>query len=366
MKYFLIAGEASGDMHAANLIKEIKEIDKEARIKFWGGNEMQKSSGEIALKHIDEIAIMGFFEVLKNIITIKKNFTACKKHISDFMPDAVIFVDYPGFNLRIAPFVKSLGIKTFYYISPKVWAWKENRVLKIKEYIDKLYSILPFEEKFYNNYNYKIKYIGNPLMDAIKNHQRKDTFRNSMPYIALLPGSRKQEIERMLPIMIKAIEKFNGFKFVLAASDSFNKNYYYNFIHDKDIFLHYGSTYDVLENAEAALVTSGTATLETALFNVPQIVCYKANNISYFIARLLVKIKYISLVNLILDKNAVVELIQHKLTPYNIELELKEIIKNGNKRNQILENYNKLSKIVGSAGASKRAAKDIFSTLKKK
>jgi len=367
MKYFLIAGEASGDLHGSNLITAIKSIDTKAEFQFWGGDLMKKAAAKQPVKHISELAFMGFWEVVINIKTVKNNFKICKKHIESFSPDTVIMIDYPGFNLRIAPFVKELGIKTFYYISPKVWAWKKKRVFKIKKYIDELYTILPFETEFYKKFDYTVNYVGNPLMDEIqhfKDSTKSKTLNNNEPIIALLPGSRDQEIRKMLPTMINVAKQFTNYKIMVAGAPNFDKSYYEEVVGNTDFEIKFGETYSILSSAEAALVTSGTATLETALLNIPQVVCYMANPISYHIAKNLVKIKFISLVNLILDKEAVKELIQYDFNEKMASTELRKILKGGEKRTQMLEDYKSLQLMVGGAGASERAAQLMVNNLK--
>lgn len=366
MKYFIIAGEPSGDLHGSNLIKEIKSIDLDADFKFWGGDLMAKAAEKKPEKHISELAFMGFWEVIINIKAIKENFKICKKQIADFTPDAVIMIDYPGFNLRIAPYVKQIGIKTFYYISPKVWAWKKKRVFKIKKYIDHLYTILPFETEFYKNYNYDVSYVGNPLMDEIQHYidNKLETNDNKEHLIAILPGSRDQEIKRMLPTMLNVAKQFENYKIVVAGAPNFDRPYYEKVVGSSDFEIEFDKTYSILTSAEAALVTSGTATLETALLNIPQVVCYMANPISYNIAKKLVHIKYISLVNLIMDKESVVELIQNDFNEKSLKSELEKILIGGKKREEMLLDYNKLHKIVGKSGASKRAATLMVKSLK--
>ncbi len=366
MRYFLIAGEASGDLHGANLIKEIKRFDTNANFEFWGGDLMHKAAAKSPLKHIQELAIMGFLEVVVNLIKIKENFKECKQQIADFNPDAVIMIDYPGFNLRIAPFVKELNITSFYYISPKAWAWKKNRVYKIKKYIDVLFTILPFETEFYQQYGYQVNYIGNPLMDEIQHYKDKHPKNNDLsqkPAIALLPGSREQEIRRMLPTMLTAARMFPDYQILVAGAPNFNAEYYHTIDGNNDYQLIFNDTYGLLSQSEVALVTSGTATLETALLNIPEVVCYKANTVSYFIAKSLVSIKYISLVNLIMDKEVVKELIQYDFTVPKIVEELNSIIAGGNQRSKMIKDYLELQEKVGTAGASQRAAKAIVSTL---
>ncbi|MCK5847235.1 MAG: lipid-A-disaccharide synthase [Bacteroidales bacterium] len=368
MKYFILAGEASGDLHGSNLIKALKKFDKTAEFMFWGGDKMAEASGLAPQKHISELAIMGFIEVIANLGNIRNNFKVCKNQIASFKPNAVIFIDFPGFNLRIAPFVKELGISTYFYISPKVWAWKKNRVYKIKKNIDVLYSILPFEVEFYKEFDYDIKYIGNPLMDAIdsfkKDYKHIDNEGNKV--IAILPGSRTQELQRMLPIMIEVADRIDGYDFVIAGAPNFSKEYYETFFKNRKYKVEFDNTYAILSRAESAMVTSGTAALETALFNVPQVVCYKANFASYIIAKSVVKIKYMSLVNLILDKPTVVELKQYEMSSKILYKELLKTLVGGESRKNILTDYKLLSEMVGGPGASLRAAEDIYNREKDK
>jgi len=370
MKYFIIVGEASGDLHGANLIKEIIAKDKDAEFQFWGGDLMIEAAGKNAEKHIKELAIMGFLEVIVKLSTIKKNFNDCKQQIIAFNPDALIMIDYPGFNLRIAPFAKENNIKTFYYISPKAWAWKQKRVFKIKKYIDVLFTILPFETEFYKQFDYDVTYVGNPLMDAIDSYKKQDAqivkSESEKPIIAILPGSRDQEIKRLLPLMIELADSYDNYEFIIAGAPNFDESYYSQFFKKKEYRLLFDKTYSILESAEAAIVTSGTATLETALFNIPQVVCYKANEVSYQIAKRLVKVKYMSLVNLILDREAVAELLQDDYNINRLTIEFDSIVKGGNKRSEIIEDYKELLEKVGDAGASKRVAEGIVSGIKKK
>ncbi len=365
MKYYLIAGEASGDLHASNLMKELKKLDSTAEFRCWGGDKMQAAGGTI-IKHYRELAFMGFTEVLMNIRTIFANIDLCKKDIAEWKPDTVIFVDYPGFNLRIAPFVKELGIKTVWYISPQVWAWKASRVKKIKACVDKMIVILPFEKEFYQKWNYEVEYVGHPLLDVVipSPHGEGARLRRADEVIALLPGSRKQEISVMLPEMLNVVTKFPNYKFVIAGAPSIDENFYKQFITGKNVSIVFGETYPLLEKASAALVTSGTATLETALFGVPEVVCYKGSGISYQIAKWLIKVKYISLVNLIMDKEVVKELIQEELTAANIEKELKDILENKQRITEIKKNYTLLREKLGNCGASQRAAKYIYNFIK--
>ena len=365
MKYYIIAGEASGDLHGANLIKAIKEKDSQAIFRCWGGDLMQEQGAEI-VKHYRDLAFMGFIEVVKNLPTITKNIKFCKADILQFAPDVVIFIDYPGFNLRIASFAKQHHFKTVYYISPQIWAWKQSRVHQIKRDIDKMLVILPFEKEFYQRFDFEVDFVGHPLLDAIQNLNKTDEswrIKNNLsdkPIIALLPGSRKQEINTMLPIMLSVAKHFNDYQFVVAVAPGQELNFYQPFTEKYPVKLVQGQTYLLLQNAHAALVTSGTATLETALFNVPEVVCYKGSKISYEIAKRIIKVKYISLVNLIMDKMVVKELIQDELNTKNITAHLNELLE-PNKRNQLLADYQLLKEKLGGPGASQRAADKIVS-----
>lgn len=373
MNYYIIAGEASGDMHGANLVAELKKRQPTAQFRGWGGDKMKAEGVEIT-KHYRELAFMGFAEVLLNIRTILGNFKVCKKEVLDFQPDAVILIDYPGFNLRMAEFIHSQKLTVFYYISPTVWAWKKNRVEKIKKYVDRLFVILPFEKPFYQECGYEVDFVGNPLLDEVskfKANYVSEDFRqkhslSNKPIIALLPGSRTQEIRTKLPVMLSAIDYFPGYQFVIGGAPSQEREVYQQFIQEREsVSIVFGETYPLLMNSHAGLVTSGTATLETALFKVPQVVCYKANPISYRIAKMLVKIKYISLVNLIMDKEVVTELIQHDLTEKRVSKELGNIIE-GDKRQSILADYSRLIEQLGVGGASSNTAEGIVSFMKSK
>jgi lipid-A-disaccharide synthase len=366
MKYYVIAGEASGDLHGSNLIKALKQKDANADIRAWGGDLMQ-SQGVFLVKHISSLAFMGFTEVLLNIKTIFANIAFCKSDIAQWQPDCVIFIDYPGFNLRIAEYVKTLQIKTIYYISPQIWAWKENRVKKIKASIDLMCVILPFEATFYAKHDMKVHYVGHPLLDAIHNYayQDKATFINQnklseKKIVAILPGSRKQEIKAMLSAMLKAAEK-KDVQVIIAGAPSAPEAWYAPFLSDR-VKLIYNQTYNILKHADAALVTSGTATLETALHQIPQVVCYKANAISYRIAKQLIKIKYISLVNLIMDKVIVKELIQNEMHYQDIGLELEQLLENKAYRSTMILAYQLTDKL-GNFGASNRTADLIHEFL---
>lgn len=361
MKYYIIAGEASGDLHASNLMKEIKIKDPKAEFRCWGGDLMEAQGGTI-VKHYRELAFMGFAEVLMNLRTILGNISTCKKDIAAYQPDAVILVDYPGFNLRVAEFVKNIGIKVYYYISPQIWAWKTGRVHKIKKVVDKMFVILPFEEEFYQRYDYQVDFVGNPLLDSLNNLPPvdKETFKkkyglDDRPIIALLPGSRTQEIKVKLPLMLAVTKDFPDYQFVVAGAPS-QPLENYKAIAGEEIKIVENKTYDLLRVSHAALVTSGTATLETALLKVPEVVCYKGNPISYEIGKRVVKnIQFISLVNLIMDREVVKELIQYDLTYENIKHEL-NLILNTSKRQQVLNDYEELVHKLGGVGASERTA----------
>ena len=369
MKYYIIAGEASGDLHGSNLIKGLKKHDISAEIRCWGGDLMQKAGGTLA-KHYKEMAFMGFLEVVKNVNTIFKNIAYCKKDITDFNPDAIIFIDFSGFNLRIAKWAKGKGYRTNYYISPQVWASREGRVKKIKAYIDHMYVILPFEKAFYEKHGYNVTFVGHPLLDAIANTEvvPLDTFcsENQLdrdkPIIALLPGSRKQEVEKMLDIMLSTVPKFPAYQFVIAGAPSLDNNFYQRFLSQKNIFFVSNQTYSLLAHAHSALVTSGTATLETALFKVPQVVCYRGNWISYQIAKRIITLDYISLVNLIMDREVVKELIQKDLNPNNLADQLSNIL-DGEERQRLLGDYDALILKLGGTGASDTTARLIVQNM---
>lgn len=364
MKYYIIAGEASGDLHASNLMRELKLNDPEAQFRFWGGDLMQARGGDL-VKHYRDLAFMGFTEVIANLPTILNNLKFCKNDIVEFSPDAIILVDYPGFNLRIARFAFEKKIRVFYYISPQIWAWKKSRVKKIRKYVERMFVILPFEKDFYKKYNVDVDFVGHPLLDAIEHEKRL----LSSPYdfrekhkldkrliIAVLPGSRKQEITKMLPVMLSAADEFKNYQFVVAGAPSVPAEFYKSVAPEVDFKIIFGATHDLLHNAFAGLITSGTATLETALLEVPQVVCYKGGSISYQIAKRVVDIKYISLVNLIMDKPVVKELIQSEMNTKNIIAELRKIL-DFKLRSEILTNYKELRFKLGGPGASAKAAK---------
>ena len=371
MKYYLVAGEASGDLHGANLMKALKELDKAADFRFFGG-DLMKAEGGTLVKHYADMAFMGFIEVVFNLRTILKNLDFCKQDISAWQPDVLILIDFPGFNLKIADFAKQNNIPVDYYISPKVWAWNQRRVLKIKRIVDHLFCILPFEVDFYKQWGMEVDYVGNPLLDAISAFEpdadfiTKNNLQPDKKIIALLPGSRKQEITYLLPDMIAVAAQFTNYQFVIAGAPSFTIDFYSQFLGDKNIPVVFGATYDLLNNAYAAIVASGTATLETALFNVPQVLVYKGNAISVGIARAVIKIKYIGLVNLIMDAPVVKELIQANCNPQNMGAELDMITKDKTYRQNMLANYDKLDERMGKPGASAKTAGLIIKYMRKK
>jgi lipid-A-disaccharide synthase len=366
MKYYLVAGEASGDLHGANLMKALKAQDADAEFRYFGGDKM-KAEGGTLVKHYAEMAFMGFTEVILNLRTVFRNMKSCKEDMKAYAPDVLILIDFPGFNLKIADFAKKNGIGVCYYISPKVWAWNQKRVLKIKKVVDKMFCILPFEVDFYKGWGMKVDYVGNPLLDEKSAFVPDSNFRvknglNDHDIIALLPGSRKQEIERLLPDMLSVIDNFPDQQFVIAAAPTFLPAYYQQFIGAKNVKLVFEKTYDLLHVATAAIVASGTATLETALFKVPQVVVYKGGTISIAIARMLVKIRFISLVNLIMDKGIVTELIQEDCNSANIAEILQDLI-SGPKRDRMMESYADLADLMGEPGASARTARLITAYL---
>jgi lipid-A-disaccharide synthase len=369
-RIYIIAGEASGDLHGANLLKELYKLDYSISVRAWGGDRM-KNEGATLVKHISDLAFMGFIEVLLNLSTILKNINFCKKDILEFKPDVLLLIDYPGFNLRIAQWAKKNGIKVHYYISPQVWAWKKSRVKIIKASVDKMYSILPFENDFYKQFDYETQYVGHPLLDEVENFNQvrltKDEFLNKnklsqVPIISILPGSRKQEIKVKLPIMLDAVKSLKNYQIVIAGAPNQTAKMYEEFERQgcKIIF---GQTYDLLSNSEAAIVTSGTATLETAILNIPEVVCYKGSWISYFIARSLIKINYISLVNLIMDQQIVKELIQGECNPFKIREELDFLLNDKNYRQAMLSNFEIMREKLGGQGASKKVAHSLLKTI---
>ena len=380
MKYYIISGEASGDLHGSNLIKQLQILDNHATIRSWGGDLMQ-STGASLVKHYRDLAFMGFAEVIKNLPTIFQNIQFCKQDILAWQPDVLVLIDYPGFNLRIAEWAKKQGFTVVYYISPQVWAWKENRVKKMKTCIDKMLCILPFEKDYYQKkWNWAVEYVGHPLVEEIEFQQQQfatktlqlshtSTTLNPKPLnpqlIALLPGSRKQEIAKKLPIMLEVAKSFPAYQFVVAMAPGLTVDFYQPFLSGYDnVSTVNNQTYALLQSATAALVTSGTATLETALFGVPEIVCYKGSDISYQIAKRLIKIKFISLVNLIMDKLVVKELIQDELTAPNLVKELQELLTNENRKKQLANDYTDLKEMLSKGGhASAKAAAIIYEMM---
>ncbi|MES2387332.1 MAG: lipid-A-disaccharide synthase [Bacteroidota bacterium] len=370
MKYYLIAGERSGDLHAANLMRALKLEDPNAEFRFWGGEYMQEVAGQKPVRHYQDLSFMGFLEVAQNLGTIRRALKQCKADILANRPDVVILVDYAGFNMRIASFAKEEGIKTFYYISPKIWAWNTGRVHKINKVVDKMFVTLPFEKDFYKRFGYEVDYVGNPVNDAIAAFTpnpdfRKDNNLGDKQIIAVLPGSRKQEVEHMLHFMVSIIPPYlNDYLFVIAATPNLPAKYYQSFRRHDCIRIVTDQTYDLLSNARAALVTSGTATLETALFNIPQVVCYKTSEVSYLISKAVIKIKWISLVNLIANRKVVTELIQSDFNPSNLMKELDKVLFDGPFRDTQLDAYKEIKQAIGEAGAGAKAAKLMVNYLK--
>jgi lipid-A-disaccharide synthase len=371
LKYYIIAGEASGDLHGSNLIKELKIINPSSTFRCWGGDLMKSQCNKLVM-HYDDFSYMGFLEVILNAKKILSYISLCKKDIEEYNPDVIIYIDYPGFNMKIAEWAKRKNFINHFYISPKVWVWKEYRVKKIKRVIDKMYVILPFEEGFYlNKHNYKVDFVGHPLLDAIDNQKefnRQEFLAknklSSKPVIALLPGSRNQEIIKLLPLMLDVVSNFKDYQIIIAGAPNKSINYYEKIILSNkesrsSIKVICNQTYDILRISSAAIVTSGTATLETALFKVPQVVCYKTSVISYLIGRLLIhNLKFISLVNIILDKHVVKELIQNNCNKDNLVIELQKIL-NKSDRSLMLKEYELLHKKLGGKGASKKTAELI-------
>ena len=372
MKYYLIAGEASGDLHGANLMRALAEIDPQAQFRFWGGDRMEAVGGKL-IKHYRDLAFMGFWEVVTNLRTILRNIDLCKGDITAYQPDALIFIDYPGFNMRIAKWAKRQGIPTHYYISPQIWAWKENRIKAIRRDVDAMYVILPFEKDFYEGkHQYPVQFVGHPLLDAIAARRevsmevfKRENGLDERPIIALLPGSRKQEIAKMLSVMLSVVGSYHPYQFVIAGAPSLGYDFYRQFIREENVHFVSGKTYDLLSHAHAALVTSGTATLETALFRVPEVVCYRGNWISYQIAKRVISLKYISLVNLIMDAPVVTELIQGDLNTRNLKVELDKLLDPAY-RDKLQRDYQALRERLGNEGASRRTAQAIYNSLQDK
>ncbi|MBR4197914.1 MAG: lipid-A-disaccharide synthase [Bacteroidales bacterium] len=372
MKYYIIAGEASGDLHGSNLMKAILRSDPQAEIRFWGGDLMQSVGGTL-VKHIRDLAFMGFVEVVANLRTVLKNIALCKKDIVDFHPDAVIFIDYPGFNLKIAKFTHAQGFKNFYYISPQVWAWKKGRIKTMRKVLDMMYVILPFEKPFYDRNNVQnVEFVGHPLLDAIaefdKNALLADDFRSrngldERPIIALMPGSRKMELRKMMPNMCQLAAQHSEYQFVIAGMKLLGSSMYTPYIHSDNVSIVYDQTYPLLKTAFAGVITSGTATLEAALFDLPLVVCYKANALSVFIAKRFAKVNYISLVNLIADKPVVKELIQNDLNANDLESEFRKITVDESYRQNLQHEYDLLKEQLGGVGASQRTVNSILAFL---
>ncbi|HEX8334000.1 MAG TPA: lipid-A-disaccharide synthase [Segetibacter sp.] len=367
MKYYIIAGEASGDLHGSNLIKHLHQLDANANVRCWGGDLMEQAVATV-VKHYRDLAFMGFVEVIFNLRTILKNLRFCKRDILSFQPDVIIFIDFPGFNLKIAEWAKEQRFKSVYYISPQIWAWKESRIKTIKRCVDRMLVILPFEKDYYQKFDYKVDYVGHPLIEVIEEFKKNAgsaTSISNKKIIALLPGSRKQEIKKKLPVMLEVSKSFPDYQFVIAKSPGLEDDFYEPFVKDySNVSAVKNKTYDVLNRSTAALVTSGTATLETALFGVPEVVCYKANAVSYAIAKKIVKIKYISLVNLIMDKLVVKELIQHDFTVDSCIKELNELLNNEARQQQLKHDYSELNKLLSLGGhASSNAGLIIYNFL---
>ncbi|MCH2230682.1 MAG: lipid-A-disaccharide synthase [Crocinitomicaceae bacterium] len=369
-KIYVIAGEPSGDLHASNMMKAILDEDPTVDFRFWGGDKMADVQHDGLVKHIRDLAFMGFVEVLMNIRTILGNIKFCKKDIETYQPDALVLIDYPGFNLRVAEWAKKRGIKVYYYISPQIWAWKQNRVHKIKKVVDHMFVILPFEQDFYKKFDYNVEYVGHPLLDeiskfdfeCIKSQFLTENQLSEKPIIALLPGSRKQEVSVKLPIMVEALKGFKDYQIVVAGAPTLSADFYASI--DSSITIVFNETYKLLANSDVAVVTSGTATLETALFKVPEVVCYKGSEISYRIAKRLIKVKYISLVNLIMDREVVKELIQKECNPTQIKDEVRRLINDKERSQEIEKDYDLLQNILGGGGASKKVAQSLLKTIR--
>lgn len=370
MKYYIIAGEASGDIHGASLINELKKVDSHAEFRVWGGDHMAKT-GATLVKHYRHHAIMGLFEVIKYLQLILRNLRFCKQDIQNYQPDVVILIDYPGFNLKIAKYAHTQGLKVFYYISPKIWAWKSSRAKQIKKYVDRMFVILPFEKDFYNQYNYPVEFVGNPIIDYLEDQKKQALPRDdflaenhlpSKPIIALLPGSRSHEIKKCLPEMTAYTDHYPEYQFVIAGISSIDASLYTNYTQGNNIYLIIDQTHQILQHAEAAIVTSGTAALETALYEVPQVVCYKISRLTYLIGKMLIKVRYITLVNLIMNREIIPELIQNKLAA-NIKAELDHLIYDSSYRKRMLQNYQLLKQELGGPGASKYTAQRMYDYL---
>jgi lipid-A-disaccharide synthase len=364
MKYYLIAGEASGDLHGSDLLNELHRLDTDAQFRGFGGDRMSEEGMEVTL-HYKKIAFMGFKEVFLHLRTIMSAFKIAKKDIVEFKPDVLILIDYPGFNLRMAKFAKKQGIRVVYYISPQLWAWKEGRIHSIRQCVDKMICILPFEKEYYNKWSFQVDYVGHPLVEAIDRFKSSPDFisrhdLNDKPIVAILPGSRKQEIEKILPVLVSVTDLFPDYQFVIGATSNFSADFYKSIAGSGNIKIIFDETYDLLSHAKAGLITSGTATLETALFGIPLAVVYSTTTVTYHISKRFIKIKYISLVNLILDKPAVKELIQKELTTDNIRNELTKILNDEQYRSEMLSNLAQLKHLLGEEKASKKAAEIVY------
>ncbi|MDR1054765.1 MAG: lipid-A-disaccharide synthase [Prevotellaceae bacterium] len=371
MKYYIIAGEASGDLHGSNLMKGLNQADSEADFRFWGGDLMVVQGG-VMVKHYKETAFMGFWEVFKNFGTVRKNLKICKQDILDYAPDVVILIDYPGFNFRIAEFAHNKGLKVFYYIAPKVWAWKESRVKRLQKFVDKLFIIFPFEVDYFKKWGIEAYYAGNPLIDLIEDRMKnkvpflqfvKHNKLDNKPIVALLAGSRKQEVSYILPRLVELSKYYPDYQFVVAGAPSLDKSLYQKYLSGTDVKYVHNKAYELMMHATAAVVASGTATLEALLFNVPQVVCYGGNELSYWIAKIFVKIKYVSLVNIIAEREVVFELIQHDMALVNIKNELDALLPGGEKREKMLKNYDEIRIMLGEPGASYLVAQNIVNEL---
>lgn len=360
MKYYIISGESSGDLHASNLVKALRGVDAEADFRAWGGDHLS-AVGVEPVKHIRDLAFMGFVEVLANLRTILRNIEFCKQDILAYAPDVLVLVDYPGFNMRIAEWAKAQGIKVAYYIAPQVWAWKQKRAYKMGRISDLIVAILPFEQAFYQKFDVRVEYVGHPLLDAMADYS---TVPKNPKRVAILPGSRKMEIRNMLPVMLETAARFPELEFVVAGAPSVDEAYYRQFMGNHRIPIEFGKTYALLAGSAAALVTSGTATLETGLLGIPQAVCYRGNGISYLLVRQMIKVKYISLVNLILDRLLVHEFIQYELRVDQLEKDLKELLYNETRRQEIKEGYAELKNVLGGSGASRRVAELIYNRFR--
>ena len=369
MKYYIISGEVSGDLHGSKLIKSINKIDNDASFRVWGGEQMKNAGATIA-KNISELSIMGIFQVIRKLPSILRNFQFCHNDILNYKPDAIILIDFSGFNLRIAKWAKNNGFTVFYFISPQVWATRSGRVQKIKKYVDRMFVILPFEKEFYEKYNYEVDFVGHPLLDIIGDHSFDNNFKANLKYnkpiIALLPGSRKQEVRKILKEMLSVVPKFKNHQFIIAKSAALPMAVYEPFLKThKDVQIIESKTYDLIKNSEAALVTSGTATLETAIIGTPQIVCYRTGFLFYWIVRFIIKIPFISLVNIIMGRKIVQELIQKDLNEYKIESELKKIL-DEDQRGKMIQDYRELKTRLGERGATKLAAEKMINYINQK